>query len=150
MIEADRLLAGEDASWRAICAAFERVPHDRFEEPALTPDGWSPKDAMFHVAGWMAECASHLEAMRLGAAEATEETRETIERQNRAWFEISRTMSPKLVRERFDEARRRMVQAFGAFSEPPPEAVEWFEESGALHHRKHIADIERFVSRERG
>lgn len=149
MIEAERLLAEEDASWRAICEVFERVPRDRFEEPALTPDGWSPKDAMFHVAGWMADCASHLEAMRLGVARVTEETRETIERQNQAWFEMSRTMSPVLVRQRFDESRHRMVEAFGAFAEPSPEAVEWFEESGVLHHRKHIADLERFLSVER-
>ena len=150
MTEADRLLAEEDASWRAIREVFERVPLDRFEEPTLTPDGWSPKDAMFHLAGWMRECASHLEAMRLGVAEVIEETRETIEQQNRTWFEMSRTMSPVLVRQRFDESRHRMVDAFGAIDEPSPEAVEWFEESGALHHRKHIADLERFLSVERG
>lgn len=148
MTDARPLLAEEDASWRAICAAFDRVPHDRFEEPALTPEGWSPKDAMFHVAGWMGECASHLERMRLGVAEAREETRETIERQNRAWFEISRAMSPPRVRERFEESHRRMVEAFGALDGLSPEAVEWFEESGALHHRKHIADLERFLSQE--
>ncbi|HEX7248613.1 MAG TPA: maleylpyruvate isomerase N-terminal domain-containing protein [Actinomycetota bacterium] len=146
MTDVDRMLAEEDAAWRAIGAAFERVPHDRFEEPALTPEGWSPKDAMFHVAGWMAECACHLEHMRRGVTEVPHETRESIERQNRAWFEISRTMSPQRVRERFEESHRRMVEAFGALDEPTVEAVEWFEESGALHHRKHIADLERFLA----
>lgn len=150
MTGAERLLAEEDASWRALCEVFERVPLDRFEEPTLTPDGWSPKDAMFHLAGWMGECASHLEAMRLGVARVTEETRETIERQNRTWFEMSRRMSPVLVRQRFDESRHRMVDAFGAIDEPSPEAVGWFEESGALHHRQHTADLGRFLSPERG
>ena len=147
MTDRERLLAEEAATWRELCAVFERVPEDRFEEPALTPGGWSPKDAMFHVAGWMTECASHLEDMRRGVAEVPEETRETIERQNRAWFEISRTMSPSRVRERFDESHRRMLEAFGALDEPPPEAVEWFEECGALHHRKHLADLEGFLSK---
>ena len=148
MIDRHRLLAEEASTWRELCAVFERVPDDRFEEPALTPEGWSPKDAMFHVAGWMAECASHLEDMRGGVAEAPEETHETIERQNRAWFEISRTMSPSQVRERFDESHRRMVEAFGAIDEPSPEALEWFEECGALHHRKHVADLEDFLSKD--
>ena len=146
MTDRERLLAEEAATWRELCAVFERVPEDRFEEPALTPEGWSPKDAMFHVAGWMTECVSHLEDTRGGVTEAPEETRETIERQNRAWFEISRTMSSQRVRERFEESHRRMVEAFGALDEPTVEAVEWFEESGALHHRKHIADLERFLA----
>ena len=41
----------EEEGWRRLQAAFARVPEDRFEEPTLTPDGWSPKDAMFHVGG---------------------------------------------------------------------------------------------------
>lgn len=143
MIDAARLLREEDVAWRRLGEVFEQIPHDRFEEPTLTPQGWSPKDAMFHLGGWMGDCAEQLERMRNGTFCLTDETRETIEQQNQAWFEVSRTMSPADVRERFAEARRRMIEAFEALDDPTPEAVEWFEESGALHHPKHIADLDR-------
>ena len=50
-MDVDRLLAEEEAGWRRLHEVFARVPADRFEEPGLTPDGWSPKDTMFHVGG---------------------------------------------------------------------------------------------------
>ncbi len=36
-----------------------------------------------------------------------------------------------------------MVAGFGTMPQITPPAVEWFEESGALHHPKHIADLDR-------
>jgi hypothetical protein len=140
-----RLLREEGEAWRTLAGWFERVPDERFEEPGLTPQGWSPKDAMFHVAGWMADCGEQLERMRDGSFIAAEETRESIERQNQAWFEISRTMHPARVRARFESSRRRMLDAFGSLDELLPEAVEWFEESGALHYRKHAEDLQAFL-----
>lgn len=145
MTDAQRLLSEEDAAWRALCELFARVSDDRFEEPTLTPDGWSPKDAMFHVAGWMADCGLQLERMRAGSFEEEEETRESIERQNRAWFEVSRAMAPADVRAEFAAARQRMVSAFGTLAEITPGAVEWFEESGALHYAKHERDLRAFL-----
>lgn len=140
-----RLLHEEGEAWLALNAWFERVPGERFEEPTLTPQGWSPKDAMFHVAGWMADCGEQLERMRDGSFVAGEETRESIERQNQAWFEVSRTMPPDAVRARFETSRRRMLAAFASLVELSPEAVEWFEESGALHYPKHGDDLRAFL-----
>jgi hypothetical protein len=144
-----RLLAEEAEAWRLLDEAFRQIPEDRFEEPTLTAEGWSPKDAMFHVAGWMGDCGRQLERMRDGSFDPDEETGETIERQNEAWFEASRTMAPGDVRERFTASRRHMVQAFGELGSrsatPMPEAAEWFEESGALHYAKHVDDLRAFV-----
>jgi hypothetical protein len=147
MIDGARLLREEQDAGDALWRCFERIPDGRIEEPTLTPEGWSPKDAMFHVAGWMEDCAQQLERMREGSFDATEETRDTIERQNQAWFEISRTMSPVEVRAGFTAARDRMIEAFGALPEITPEAVEWFEESGALHYAKHVEDLQGFLGR---
>ena len=46
---------------------FARIPPERFEEPTLTPEGWSPKDAMFHVAGWLSDCGWVLERIGRGS-----------------------------------------------------------------------------------
>jgi hypothetical protein len=144
MIDRAVLRRREQEGWRALRGQFDRVGPARFEEPTLTPDGWSPKDAMFHVAGWMADCAEQLERMRAGTFEEPEETRESIERQNLAWFEVSRAMAPDDVRSAFESARRAMVAAFEAVQNLDGPAVEWFEESGALHYAKHVEDLRGF------
>jgi hypothetical protein len=46
-------------------------------------------------------------------------------------------------------ARARARRAFEALSEVTPDAVSWFEESGALHYAKHEADIRAWLRGER-
>jgi hypothetical protein len=144
-VDRDRLLAEEDARWRALRAIFERIPAGRFEEPTVTPEGWSPKDVMFHVGAWMADCGIQLERMRAGSFDPGEETREAIERRNTEWFELSRTMDPRDVRVEFAAARQRMVEEFGSMPEVTSDAWEWFEESGPLHYAKHVNDLEGWL-----
>jgi hypothetical protein len=93
----------------------------------------------------MADCATQLDRVRAGSFDPAEETRETIELQNQAWFEQSRTMAPADVRAEFISSRRLMVESFGMLDEVTPEAVEWFEESGALHYAKHTGDLRAFL-----
>lgn len=140
-----RLMADEDARWQELVATFERIPADRFEEPTLTPQGWSPKDAMFHIGAWMADCGLQLERIRAGTFRPGEETRETIERQNQAWFELSRTMHERDVRAEFASARTRMCEEFGEMPEVTPDAWEWFEESGPLHYAEHLPELRSFL-----
>jgi hypothetical protein len=144
-MDVDRLLADEDAGWHELLGVFALIPADRFAEPSLTPEGWSPKDAMFHIGAWMADCGLQLERMRAGTFRLDEETRETIERQNQAWFELSRTMDERDVRVEFASARTRMCEEFGAMPEVTPDAWEWFEESGPLHYAEHLPDLRRFL-----
>ena len=84
MTDASRLLHEEAEPGRGWARPSPSVPDERFEEPTLTPEGWSPKDAMFHVGGWMRDCAVQLGHIAAGAFDPTEETREAIERQNQA------------------------------------------------------------------
>ena len=139
--EADRLAAEEDAAWVELHTAFEQVPPDRFEEPALTPDGWSPKDSMFHVAAWCAEAAIQLERMRMGTY--VDPLLDT-EVQNREWLEISKGLDVPTVKAELHAARTRMRQEWCALCElghPTPDAVEWFEESGHFHYGGHCQEL---------
>jgi hypothetical protein len=76
--------------------------------------------------------------MRMGT---WEEPKEDVERQNREWFELSRTMDLPTVRAELISARTRMVAEFGSLPEVTPAAVEWFEECGALHYEAHLVDL---------
>ena len=141
------LLAAEERAWSELSALFAQIPVELFEQPSVTPGGWSPKDVMFHIGAWMADCGLQLERMRAGTFSASDETRESIERQNAEWFELSRTMDPVDVRAEFAAARLRMVEDFGTLPQVTADAREWFEESGVIHYAKHVSDLQAWLAK---
>jgi Mycothiol maleylpyruvate isomerase N-terminal domain len=143
--EADPLLVDEDRQWQTLHEVFARIPAERFEEPGVTPDGWSPKDVMFHVGAWMADCACVLEQIHEGTFDRASEDTKVTQDMNRRWFELSRTMDPKDVRAGFGSARLKMRECFAALPAITPDAREWFEESGPIHYRKHVDDLEAWL-----
>lgn len=145
--DADRIAGEEDTAWIDLHAVFEAVPAERFEEPGLTDDGWSPKDAMFHVAAWCAEAAKQLERMRLGTY-----VDPLIESdiQNRVWFEVSQGLDASTVRAELHACRTKMRQEWWQLAEQGermPDAIEWFEESGHLHYRDHGRELRAWLDR---
>lgn len=144
-MDASRLLAEEDAGWHDLRAMLDGIGEDQLEQPGVTPDGWSVKDTMFHVAAWMADCAAKLERMRLGTFEDPAGTAEDVDRQNREWFELSRTLHTATVRTGLIAARARMLQEWASLPTVTAAAWESFEESGPLHYHKHAADVRAWV-----
>ena len=137
-MDAEALLDAEETKWNELCAEVGRFTDEELERPGVTPDGWSVRDVLFHIAAWAAECGQQLEQMRAGT---WEDPHLDVERQNREWFELSRTMDVKTVRAEFAAARTRMVVEFGTLPEVTPAAMEWFEESGPLHYEEHLVDL---------
>jgi hypothetical protein len=141
------LLQAEAVGWRDLQHAFGRIPPEAFETPGLTPDGWSAKVALYHVAAWMNDCGEQLEAMSAGTFDGRVDTVSWIEEQNRRQFERSRGIPADDVRSFADRARGRMRAALLGLPALAPDAVEWFEESGALHYRKHARDLRGWADR---
>jgi hypothetical protein len=137
-VGAETLLEAEEAAWHELSAELERLTDEEMERPGLTPDGWSVKDVLFHIGAWSADCGMQLERMRMGT---WEEPHEDVERRNREWFELSRTMDLRTVKAELASARTRMVVEFGTMPEITPPAIEWFEESGTLHYAEHLVDL---------
>ena len=144
MSDVGRLLDDEDRGWQELHATLARIPRERFEEPTVTPEGWSPKDVMFHIAGWLADCETVLEQIRGSTFDPATHT-EDVEATNRAWFELSRTLDPRTVHVEMEASRQRARLCFGTLPQVTPEAWEWFEESGPLHYAKHVNDLEAWL-----
>jgi hypothetical protein len=140
-VDVEALLDREETKWHELCTEVERFTDEELERPGVTPDGWSVRDVLFHIGAWAAECGLQLERMRMGT---WEEPHLDVERQNREWFELSRTMDQKSVKAEFAASRTRMVVEFGTLPEVTPAAVEWFEESGPLHDEEHLVDLRRW------
>ena len=144
-LDVGRLLAEEDAGWLDLRGAFAAVPDERFEEPGVTPEGWSPKDTMFHVGAWLAECASVLE--RIEAGSSGDDDDESTDEKNASWFAMSRQMDRRTVRAELEAARVSARLRFGSLARITPEAWSWFEESGPLHYAEHAADLRDWLVR---
>ena len=143
-MEPERLLEEEDRGWLELTDAFGDVPPERFEEPSLNVEGWTPKDAMYHVARWAEEAAT---VLRRIAAGTHREGDLDIDRFNEEWLEQGREVEADLVRLRFAKGRTAMRQAFGALDEVDAIAWEWFEESGPRHYQEHLPDLRAFLER---
>jgi hypothetical protein len=141
------LLDAEAAGWREIQHAFGEIPSESFESPGLTSDGWSAKVALYHLAAWMDDCGEQLEALRAGTFEARVDTVPSIDERKRRQSERSLTIPADEVRSLADRARDRMRSALQRLPALTADAVEWFEESGSLHYRKHVEDVRGWADR---
>jgi hypothetical protein len=139
------LLREEDDTWQELHALLERIPAERMGEPGVTPDGWSPKDVMFHLAAWLAECGVVLEQIRAGTYTPDDDDPDATDRKNREWFEVSQQMDLRTVRSELEASRWRARAEFGALDEVSPTAWEWFEESGPAHYREHLDDLRAWL-----
>ena len=151
-MKVERLLAEEDAGWRELLGVFEAVPAGRFDEPGVTPEGWSPKDVMFHIGAWLAECTAVLEAIGSGAAasEGHGDDAPTTDSKNAAWFNMSRELDVETVREGFESARDLARLRFSEMADPTPEGWSWFDESGPLHYAEHGKTLKEWLERPAG
>ena len=145
-MDVERLLADEEAAWQDLHGLFHSVPDGRFEEPGVTPEGWSPKDVMFHVGAWLAECGARLEQIRMGTFDENDElTDQATDQKNAEWFEISRTLDISSVRAELHAARARMMKEWSELPQITPEAWSWFEEAGPIHYRVHGQALSRWL-----
>ena len=135
-----RLLADEATAAATFDAVVVRIPNDRWTDPTVTPDGWTPTVLLAHMAGWLDECSEVLEAMRTGTWDPdapTDPVDEINARQASRAAALTRADAEVLVA----AARGRARAAWTALPELTPDAWSWFEESGSNHYAKHVHDL---------
>ena len=143
-MDVEGLLAEEERGWLELTHVFGDVPPDRFDEPSVTDEGWSPKDVMYHVAAWSEEAAKVLGRIAAGTHRASDLD---IQALNEEWFEQGRGLEDDVVRIRFSKGRVAMRQVFSRLPEVDLSAWEWFEESGPRHYAEHLPDLRSFLER---
>ncbi|MEX2101699.1 MAG: maleylpyruvate isomerase N-terminal domain-containing protein [Actinomycetota bacterium] len=136
-----QLLADEDAAWIEFHDLIDRVRLDLLDDPTL-PEGWTVNDLAFHVGAWLADAGDELERIAAGTFVRNDET---SDRQNEEWLELSRTLDAETCRAQLESGRIQMLRCFTELPELTPDAIEWFEESGALHYRAHLQDLRAWL-----
>ena len=143
-VDAETLLADEERGWLELTEVFGDVPPERFDEPGVTDEGWSPKDVMYHVARWAEEAATVLGRIAAGTHRGGDVDTDSL---NAEWHEVGRGLDDDVVRIRFSKGRVAMRQAFARLADVTPAAWEWFHESGARHYDEHLPDLQAFLER---
>jgi uncharacterized damage-inducible protein DinB len=136
--------AREADAWASFRAAIERIPRERWEEPGVLP-GWSVKDLLWHVAGWLDSCVRTLDGIRDGRFEPAEWTDEQTDARNAELAEQAREMDVDAVWSGLLDARERVVERWSRLPGADPRAVEDFVEETYEHYEEHLPDLERFA-----
>jgi hypothetical protein len=149
MPDRDRLLAEEAAGAVAFAGVLAQIPAERWAEPSVTPEGWSPIVVAGHVAAWLDECTRVLTAMSDGTwdpASQAEETAASVAAMNAEQAERAAALTRSGVEAAIAAARTRARAAWEALPEITPEAWSWFEESGPNHYAKHLHDLTAWLA----
>src|SRR5438094_10584052 len=65
------LVSDEQRSWGEFQALLALLSTEKAERPGYFSEGWSAKDLLAHVAGWLAEAGQVLEQVRVGTFSGT-------------------------------------------------------------------------------
>lgn len=143
------LLRREAEAWARIDELAGGLTPEELERPGYTPDGWSVKDLMSHVAAWSEYTADVLGEMATGTWDGRDAFAEpgSVDRLNREWFERFRDSDLQDVRSAWRDSRARLLGSLGALVQVTPDAAEWFEETGPAHYAEHLPDLVAWVER---
>jgi hypothetical protein len=135
------VFAREADAYREFASAVAAVPIERREEAAL-PDGWSVKDALWHVVYWWRDGTTSFLAMHAGThpghGDATDE--DDTDARNARVLEESRAMSLTEVEQSVTAARTALLESFATVA-TRPEAEELFVSETIEHYDEHIESI---------
>jgi uncharacterized damage-inducible protein DinB len=133
----------EADSWGSFEAALEAIPRARWEDDGVLP-GWSVKELLWHMAGWLQKCARRLEEMRTGG-EAVR-TGQTVDERNDELADQARTMTVDAVYRGLIDARALVREEWQALPDVDERAISELACETYEHYDEHREDLERFVT----
>jgi hypothetical protein len=137
-------VAREAAGWEAFQAALARIPRERWEEPGVVP-GWTVKDLLWHVAGWLRTCADSLGAMASGRYVDDETTDADTDAVNARLAAEAGGLSVDDVWSGVVEARELVLSRWAELPEVDSLAAEELAGETFEHYEEHVPHLEQFL-----
>jgi hypothetical protein len=132
----------EADDWAEFDGVLAQIPEERLSDPGALP-GWSVKEMLWHVAGWMRDAADHLARMREGTYVEPEDSDEITNARNAAFAEEARAMDVAAVRAGLEAARELLLERWEELPDPDEPAIEWFAGETYEHYEEHLPDLRR-------
>lgn len=133
----------EADSWASFESALEAIPRASWEDAGVLP-GWSVKELLWHMAGWLQKCARRLEEMRTG--QEAERTGQTVDERNDELASQARTMTVDAVYRGLIAARALVREEWEALPDVDERAISELADETYEHYDEHREDLERFVT----
>ena len=116
---------------------------EQAEHPGYYREGWSAKDALAHVGGWLAVAGAVLQQIREGTYRPGEID---IDAMNHRFLENLKDMPFDTIKPQATTARARMLQAWSELPELSPEAAFWIRKAGAEHYGEHLPRLREWIA----
>jgi mycothiol maleylpyruvate isomerase-like protein len=137
------LVARESSAWSELIGLAEALTPEEAARRGYYPDtGWSVKDVLAHMGGWLAEAGLMLHRIMAGTYTAGEVDIEAV---NQRFFETMRTVEYEIVRTQCWASRARMLGVLSELEERGPEALWWIRKAGPDHYHEHLPRLRKWV-----
>jgi hypothetical protein len=142
--EAFQALAGaERVAWGALMALFSRLSPRQVVQPGYYAEGWSAKDLLAHIAGWLAEAGMVLQQIRTGTFTGRDLD---IEGLNATFLEANREVPFVLVNAEAHAARQRLLGEVQQLQDLTDAAAVWLDKAGPQHYSEHLPRLKEWVA----
>jgi hypothetical protein len=139
---AGELMADEERLWTELHSLVDALPKDKVEEPGYFTEGWSAKDLVAHIGGWLAQAGVVLERVRFGTYRPEEIDVDAI---NAATYDAMHEVPFADVQAQGVAARNQMLRAWRSLPESSAEADRWIRKSGPEHYQEHLPRLREWV-----
>ena len=136
------LVEDERRSWGEFQSLLASLSPDQAERPGYFPEGWSAKDLLAHVAGWLAEAGLVLEQIRVGTFDGKDMD---IEGMNAVFLEANRPQPLSVVHTEAYASRTRLLHEVGGLVGVTAEADVWLRKAGPEHYAEHLPRLREWV-----
>jgi len=138
-------LQAEKAGWEELEGLVETLSPEQMEIPGYLP-GWSVKDFLAHLAGWLAEAGQALEQIRSGTFTDSDDD---VDARNDAFVDANRDQPLSLVLFEVKATRRRLLHHLHGLTEIPPPAEASLRKAGPEHYAQHLPRLREWVAERR-
>jgi hypothetical protein len=152
------LVEHERRTWTEFQDLLASLSPEQVEQPGYFLEGWSAKDLLAHVAGWLAEAGLVLEQIRVGTFTGKDMD---IEGMNAVFLEANRPQPLRVVHTEASASRSRLLHEVGLLVGVPRgapqgagsftvEADRWLRKAGPEHYAEHLPRLREWVKQVSG
>jgi quercetin dioxygenase-like cupin family protein len=134
-------LRAEQRAWQEIEALVEQITPEEASIVGYLP-GWSVKDMLAHIAGWLAEAGMELERTE----PSLDVSDPSIDQKNEIFVEANREQPLSVVLGEAIIARNRMLQELRGLGRIPEWAEGAVRKAGPDHYLEHATRLRQWIS----
>jgi hypothetical protein len=141
------LIALERKGWEELRSLIGSLTPVEVLQPGYYLEGWSAKDVLAHIAGWLAEAGIVLEQIRAGTFVGRDLD---VDAMNAIFLKANATQPMNIVQAEAEAARSRLLLEVQALEGISDEAAVWLSKAGPEHYDEHMPRLREWVAQLRG